>query len=291
MRLDNERESGNVEDRRSHSGGYGGGISMGTVMMLWPILRPLLRSKFGILLIAGGVLAYLAGYNPLAFIGMGTMPARHVDNAKEEKSAVFIKKVLATTEDVWHHVLLKYGIEYRPPKLVLYRGYTRSGCGGAQAQMGPFYCPADKKIYLDLGFFDELAKRHDAPGDFAQAYVLAHEVGHYVQDLLGTLDKAQRAKRGLGGKRANALQVRVELQADCYAGVWGHYAYKKGLLDPGDAEEALRAASAIGDDILQRKTQGYVRPDAFTHGSSRQRVEWFERGFESGNLEACNTFR
>jgi predicted metalloprotease len=177
--------------------------------------------------------------------------------------------------------------------MVLFRGSTQSGCGFASAQMGPFYCPADQKVYLDLGFFDELASRHNAPGDFAQAYVLAHEVGHHIQNLQGTLEKVQQAKQQWGGEstKANALQVKVELQADCYAGAWAYHAHKEfDILEAGDAEEALRAASAIGDDTLQRQAQGTVRPDAFTHGSSAQRVEWFRRGFTAGDIGQCNTF-
>jgi len=294
MRMDDEQESRNVDDRRATTGKGGGGLDMRTMMMLWPLVKPLLRSKFGLLLIGAGVAAYMMGYNPLAVIGIGAPSAQPVNKAEDEKRAVFIKKVLKSTEDVWSQLLPRYGLRYREPVMVLYRGYTRSGCGSAQSQMGPFYCPRDKKVYLDLGFFDELAKRHNAPGDFAQAYVLAHEIGHHVQDLQGILDKVQRAKQSWGGnsRKANALQVRVELQADCYAGIWGHYAQKKfHMLEPGDIDEALRAASAIGDDTLQREATGHVRPDAFTHGSSLQRVEWFKRGFVSGDLRECNTFR
>ncbi len=294
MRLDHEEESRNVEDRRAQGGAGGGRMDMRTMMMLWPLIRPLLRSKFGLLIIGAGVLAYLAGFNPLSLIGMGGVSSHPVNKAEEEKRAVFVKKVLKSTEDIWTQLLPKYGLRYKKPVLVLYRGYTHSGCGGAQSQMGPFYCPMDKKVYLDLGFFDELAKRHNAPGDFAQAYVLAHEIGHHVQDIAGTLDKVQKIKQQWGGnsRRANALQVKVELQADCYAGVWGHYAQKQfHMLEPGDLEEALNAASAIGDDTLQREATGRVRPDAFTHGSSAQRVAWFKRGFESGDLRQCNTFR
>ncbi len=291
MRMDDERESRNVDDRRASSGRSGGGLpSMGTMMMLWPILKPLLRSKFGMLLIGAGVVAYMMGYNPLALLGMGgSSVSRPVDKVKDEKEAVFIKKVLASTEDIWKKQLRGY----REPVMVLYRGSTRSGCGHASAQMGPFYCPVDQKVYLDLGFFDELAKRHGAPGDFAQAYVLAHEIGHHIQNMQGTLDKVQRMKQGWGGssKKANALQVRVELQADCYAGVWANLAHKQfNILEPGDVEEALRAASSIGDDTLQKEAGRAVRPDAFTHGSSQQRLEWFRRGLKSGDLRQCNTF-
>jgi len=291
MRMDDERESRNVEDRRASTGKGGGGKpSMQMMMILWPIVKPLLRSKFGMLIIGAGVAAYFMGYNPLALIGMGGSSSVPVDKMKDEKQAVFIKKVLASTEKIWKKELRGY----REPVMVLYRGSTRSGCGHASAQMGPFYCPEDQKVYLDLGFFDDLAKRHNAPGDFAQAYVLAHEVGHHIQNLQGTLSKVQKAKQSWGGnsKKANALQVRVELQADCYAGVWAYHAHKDfDILEPGDVEEALRAASSIGDDTLQREATGRVRPDGFTHGTSAQRVEWFRRGLRSGNIRECNTFR
>lgn len=293
MRLDDQRESDYIEDRR-HQGGYGGGgnLSMGTLMMLWPLLRPLLRTKFGWMLIAGGAALYMMGINPLAFLGGNVASStRTVNKAAEDKQARFISKVLASTEDTWTALLPHYGLRYKKPKVVLFRGFTRSACGAASAQTGPFYCPADEKIYLDLSFFDELAHRFGAPGDFAQAYVLAHEVGHHIQKLTGVLDKVRRAQRRMSKKEANALQVRVELQADCYAGIWGHYANKQRLLEPGDVEEAMRAAAAIGDDTLQRKTQGYVRPDTFTHGSARQRAEWFMRGYQTGDMRACDTFR
>ena len=294
MRMDDEEESRNVDDRRESTGKGGGMPSMQTMMILWPIVKPLLRSKFGLVVIGAAVAAYMMGYNPLALIGMGGSSSQPVNKAEDEKRKIFISKVLKSTEDVWTETLAKYGMKYTKPTMVLYRGYTRSGCGSAQSQMGPFYCPIDKKVYLDLGFFDELAKRHNAPGDFAQAYVLAHEIGHHVQDLEGTLDKVQRAKQSWGGQSAksNALQVRVELQADCYAGAWAHHAQKKfKILEPGDIEEALRAASSIGDDTLQKQAGQRVRPDAFTHGSSEQRVRWFKRGFVSGDLRQCDTFR
>ncbi len=291
MRMDDERESRNVDDRRASTGKGGGGMpSMQTMMILWPIVKPLLRSKFGMLIIGAGVAAYFMGYNPLTLIGMGGASAVPVDKVKDEKQAVFIKKVLASTEDIWKKELRGY----TEPTMVLYRGSTRSGCGHASAQMGPFYCPTDQKVYLDLGFFDELAKRHNAPGDFAQAYVLAHEIGHHIQNLQGTLSKVQEAKQSWGGnsKKANALQVKVELQADCYAGAWAYHAHKEfNILEPGDAEEALNAASSIGDDTLQREATGHVRPDAFTHGTSAQRVSWFRRGFQSGDIRECDTFK
>ena len=289
MRLDNERESRNVEDRRSQ--GRGGNISMRQMAMLWPLIRMLLQTKFGWAIIAVGAAAYLFGFNPMALLQEG---GRHpVDKVKNEQEAVFIKKVLASTEDVWSEVLPEYGHRYRPPILVLYRGSTRSGCGYASAQMGPFYCPNDAKVYLDLGFYDELAGHYNAPGDFAQAYVLAHEIGHHVQNLLGTLKQVQSLQKQAiqrGDKTAaNHLQIPVELQADCYAGVWGHYA--RNHLEPGDIQEAINAAGRIGDDTLQKQAQGYVVPDSFTHGTSKQRMEWFMRGFKSGDLKACNTFQ
>jgi len=297
MRLDNERESDFVDDRRGSTGGFaggmgGGGLNLRTLFFLWPIIRMLLRTKFGWAIIAIGLFAYFSGFNPLSVATSSTKS--HSSRSLNNQEAIFIKKVLASTEDVWKNLLPKYGIRYKEPIMVLYNGHTTSGCGFASAQMGPFYCPADQKVYLDLNFFNELARVHNAPGDFAQAYVLAHEIGHHVQNLLGTLDKVQQLKQRWGGKgaRANALQVRVELQADCYAGIWGHYAHKEfHQLEPGDLEEALNAASAIGDDKLQKEAQGYVRPDTFTHGSSKQRAYWFKRGFDTGDLRACNTFK
>jgi len=294
MKMDNEHESRNVDDRRASTGRGGRGLpSMGTMMMLWPLVKPLLKTKFGWAVIGLGAAAYFAGFNPLSLVGMGGASATPTDKVADEKNAVFIKKVLGSTEEIWNEVLPKYGMRYKEPVMVLYRGSTRSGCGHASAQMGPFYCPADQKVYLDLGFFDELARRHNAPGDFAQAYVLAHEIGHHIQNMQGTLNKVQNAKQGWGNsKKANALQVRVELQADCYAGVWAHHAHTKfNILEQGDVEEALRAASSIGDDTLQKQAGGAVRPDMFTHGSAQQRIEWFRRGLTSGDLGQCNTFQ
>ena len=295
MRMDNEHESRNVDDRRASTGKGGRGMpSMGTMMMIWPFVKPLLKTKFGWAIIGLGAFAYINGFNPLSLVGMGGASAIPTDKVADEKQAVFIKKVLGSTEEIWNTVLPKYGMRYKEPVMVLYRGSTRSGCGHASAQMGPFYCPADQKVYLDLGFFDELARRHNAPGDFAQAYVLAHEIGHHIQNMQGTLDKVQRAKQNWGGGHAksNALQVKVELQADCYAGIWAHHAHTKfNILEQGDVEEALRAASSIGDDTLQKQAGGVVRPDAFTHGSSEQRIEWFRRGLKSGDLRQCNTFQ
>ena len=293
--MDDERESSNVEDRRYSSGSGGrSNLSMGTAMMLWPLIKPLLRTKFGWAIIGLGAMAYLGGFNPLSLLGGATKAPTHVSNTQDDKEARFMKKVLRSTERVWSQELPKYGLRYREPVMVLYRGSTHSGCGHASAQVGPFYCPADQKVYLDLGFFDELARRHNAPGDFAQAYVLAHEIGHHIQNIQGTLQKVQQAKQSWGGSstKANALQVKVELQADCYAGAWAYHANKQfHILEAGDIDEALQAASAIGDDTLQKKAGRTVRPDAFTHGSSQQRIAWFKRGFNSGDLRQCNTFR
>ena len=199
--------------------------------------------------------------------------------------------VLADTEETWQRIFARQGGRYQEPTLVLFTGSVSSACGYATAAVGPFYCPGDRKLYLDLSFFRDLERRHGAPGDFAQAYVVAHEVGHHVQTLLGISDRVRAAGRGRGEAEVNALSVRQELQADCFAGLWGHAAHReRQLLDPGDLEEALKAASAIGDDRLQREAQGRVVPDSFTHGTSEQRVRWFRRGFESGDINACDTF-
>jgi predicted metalloprotease len=262
---------------------------MGTIMFLWPIIQRLLKTKFGWAVIAVGAVAYFSGFNPLGTLTGGT--SHPINQKADDREARFISTVLKDTEEVWKEIFRAHGATYREPTMVLYRGSTRSGCGQASAQMGPFYCPADQKVYLDLSFFDELAKRHNASGDFAQAYVLAHEIGHHIQNMEGTLNKVQRMKQqARGQKGANQIQVRVELQADCYAGVWAHHAHKRfNILEQGDVEEALNAASSIGDDTLQKQAQGYVVPDAFTHGSSAQRVEWFRRGIRSGDIASCNT--
>ncbi len=298
MKWKNRRRSSNVEDRRASSGRVGGGFrmpSLQTLFFLYPIVKPLLRSKFGLLVLGVGAIAYISGFNPLSLLGGGAQkaPATKEAQLKDDEEAAFMATVLADTEDVWSAIFKQAGLRYQPPKMVLYRGSTRSGCGYADAQMGPFYCPNDQKIYIDLGFFDELRNRFGATGDFAQAYVLAHEVGHHIQNMEGTLQKVEMAKqRSYGKKGQNALQVRVELQADCYAGIWAHHAQKmKNILERGDIDEALGAASAIGDDHIQKQTTGYVMPDSFTHGSSKQRMEWFYRGLKTGDVQACNTFQ
>ena len=209
----------------------------------------------------------------------------------DDQAAQFVSVVLADTEDTWHPIFRGMGREYREPTLVLFTNAVESACGFAEAAMGPFYCPGDQKVYIDLGFYDDLRTRFNAPGDFAQAYVIAHEVGHHVQNLLGIAEQVMTIRQQVSEAESNELSVRMELQADCFAGVWANHADRaRGVLEEGDVEEALNAASAIGDDRMQRRSQGYVVPDAFTHGSSAQRVRWFERGLETGELGACDTF-
>ena len=278
MRWRGERQSSNIEDRRGMSRGgiaVGGGLG-------------------GIVLIA---LALLFGADPRQVLeqvpNSGQVPGQQSSrpiNPEEEELKQFVATVLASTEDVWHEQFRQIGRQYREPTLQLFSDRAESACGIAGASVGPFYCPADEKIYIDLSFFRELHTRFRAPGDFAQAYVIAHEVGHHVQNLLGTMDQVNSARGRNSERLNNELSVRLELQADFYAGVWAHYAQRKGVVEPGDFEEALGAASAVGDDRLQRESQGYVVPDSFTHGSSTQRVEWFRRGFESGDVRQGNTF-
>ena len=209
-----------------------------------------------------------------------------------DPQADFVAAVLGSTEDTWGRIFADHGASYRPPRLVLFNDATPSACGMGQAAMGPFYCPGDQKVYIDLGFFRELDRRFGAPGDFARAYVVAHEVGHHVQNLTGVAEKVARAASNAPRSGANSLQVRMELQADCYAGVWARNANEaRNLLEPGDVEEGIRAAQAIGDDTLQRQTQGRVVPESFTHGTSEQRVRWFTSGYQSGRIESCDTFR
>lgn len=295
MKWEDNRRSSNVEDRRGEKSSGFGSSSRGSMMMLLPIARMLLGSSIGRIVLVVGVVAYFMGFNPL-FLLDGSFSSNNqknvVNQKQDDKQAQFISTVLAQTEDVWTEIFKKYNARYEKPKLVLFRNATKSACGYASSQTGPFYCPADRKVYLDLGFFNELKRQHNAPGDFAQAYVVAHEIGHHIQNLSGTLSKVQKAKQGISKVKGNALQVKVELQADCYAGVWGYYSKNKfNSLEEGDLQEALNAASAIGDDTLQKKSQGYVRPDAFTHGSSKQRMIWFKRGFDTGNIEICDTFK
>jgi predicted metalloprotease len=216
-------------------------------------------------------------------------PAPRTQERNDEMKQ-FVATVLAETEDTWNGIFQAEGLQYREPTLVLFDGQVRSACGFASAASGPFYCPGDQKLYIDLSFYDELSRRFGASGDFAQAYVLAHEVGHHVQNLIGVLPKFNQMRQTMDQSETNAMSIRVELQADCFAGVWAHYTAQKGLLEKGDAEEAINAANQIGDDTLQRRTQGFVVPDSFNHGTSQQRVEWFAKGLQSGKLDMCDTF-
>lgn len=281
MRLDDQNASDNVEDRRGAGGGLGrGGIGVGTVVVALAA-------------------SYFFGIDPSVILGLASntssrqtasQPA-HKPPANDEM-ATFVAKVLGSTEQTWQMVFQEAGRRYQEPKLVLFTGATPTACGTGNSAMGPFYCPSDRKVYIDLAFYRDLKERFHAPGEFAQAYVIAHEVGHHVQNLLGISDKVHAAQQR-GGNRAaaNALSVRLELQADCFAGVWGHRADSmKKVLEPGEIEQALTAASAIGDDRLQRQAQGQVVPESFTHGSSEQRVRWFKRGMDSGDIRQCDTF-
>lgn len=280
MRWQKGRRSQNIEDRRGRPGTRravaGGGIGM----------------------IAIAVVALLLGVDPGALLQVGGQltggPSQQPDPAAiqaQDKQKEFVSVVLADTEDTWKPIFTQLGRQYQEPKLVLFSGATDSACGYASSAMGPFYCPGDYKLYIDLNFYSELQNKFGAPGDFAQAYVVAHEVGHHVQTLLGISEQVQNAKRGVSQTQANEIQVRMELQADCLSGVWANHAHRtRNLLEQGDIEEGLRAAAAIGDDTLQRKSQGYVVPESFTHGTAKQRQTWFFRGLESGDINQCDTF-
>ena len=294
MRWDGQRESDNVEDARGQRPS-GGGLRMGG--------RGLGIGTIVIALVGG----WLLGVNPLTLLdvlsgGVGVemeagapeQPAPRSpagETAPQDRTGKFVSVVLASTEDVWSEIFRQVGRSYQPPKLRLFEGRTRTACGTGEAAAGPFYCPSDQHVYIDLSFFRLLEERFKAPGDFAQAYVIAHEVGHHVQNLIGLMDKMQAARGRLSEKQYNVQSVRLELQADCFAGVWAHHSQKaKGWLEKGDLEEALRAAEAIGDDTIQR-SQGVDVPDAFTHGTARQRMQWFQTGMRQGTLAACDTFK
>jgi uncharacterized protein len=283
MKWEDERRSDNIEDRRGMSFG-GPGIQLG-----------------GLGLVVVLVVSLFTGISPSTLLNMlegAAPPQQQVRDAPtgtpdaHDKQADFVAAVLGSTEDTWSRIFAQHGARYQAPRLVLFNDATPSACGMGQAAMGPFYCPNDQKVYIDLQFFRELDRRFGAPGDFARAYVVAHEVGHHVQNLTGTFEKVARASGGRGARSgAGSLQVRMELQADCYAGVWARNANDaRRLLDPGDVEEGIRAAQAIGDDTLQRQAQGRVVPESFTHGSSAQRVRWFTTGFNAGKTESCDTF-
>ena len=273
MQLGGQQASGNVEDRRGM--GVGGGLGLGGVVV--------------------AVIAYFLGFDPGTAINVGQQVSNRSESSKpaqkgapSDETGQFVSKVLGSTETVWTGIFKQSNAQYRPPTLVLFEGQVKSACGMGQSAMGPFYCPNDEKLYLDTSFFRDLQARHKAPGDFAQAYVIAHEVAHHVQKVTGVFDRMD-AKRG-PGKGVDSVAVRMELQADCYAGVWGHHAGVMKQLDAGDAAEALAAATAIGDDRLQKQTQGRVVPESFTHGTSEQRVRWFKRGLDSGKPRDCDTF-
>jgi len=268
MRWTDRRQSQNVEDRRRLGGsGLAIGGGLGTLVLV--------------------VISLLTGVDPRSFLQSRTAEAGSSLplSAEEEELGAFVGVVLADTEDVWHELLP----EYREPRLVLFRNQVDSACGVSGAEVGPFYCPQDESVYIDLSFFEELRNRFGAPGDFAQAYVIAHEIGHHVQQLTGAMDAMKQYQGATGGRDANQLSIALELQADFYAGVWAHHARRHGLLDPGDVEEALNAASAIGDDRIQQQTQGRITPETFTHGSADERLRWFRRGLESGDPAAGNT--
>lgn len=271
MRWMGKQQSGNVEDRRGSGGRMvlGGGIG-------------------GIVIV---VLALILGKNPLDYLNVDSSPAyEQTSSTAEDEYAAFVKVVLKYTEDVWNKILPEQvNTPYQEPVLVLFSGSVESACGYAGSATGPFYCPADQQVYIDLSFYDQLKNRFGAPGDFAMAYVIAHEVGHHVQRLMGTSAKAAQARQSMSEEEYNKISVEIELQADFLAGVWAHHAQQMNILEPGDIDEALQAANAIGDDRLQMESQGYVVPDAFTHGTSKQRMEWFKKGYESGELSEGET--
>jgi predicted metalloprotease len=289
MRWEGNRESENVEDRRGDGGGGGGGFSFG-------------GGSIGIGTVVVALIAsWVLGVNPLTMLNLlsgGSGQVTSVQQAPahrppaDDQMAKFVSTVLADTEDTWTELFRRQGGNYAPPRLVLFSGRTPTACGTGASATGPFYCPGDQKIYIDLDFYRLMQQRFGVSGEFAQAYVIAHEVGHHVQHLTGISNKVEQARRGASEARSNALSVRLELQADCFAGVWGYHADRaRNILENGDIEAALKAATAIGDDALQRQSQGHVVPDSFTHGSSAQRVRWFKRGIESGQITACNTFQ
>jgi predicted metalloprotease len=274
MQLGGQRSSGNVEDRRGM--GVGGTVGIGGIVL--------------------AIIAAFMGIDPSVVLDTAQQVSTREEAPAPKKSGppdemqVFVSKVLGSTEDVWNATFREMNREYHDPKLVLFTGATRSACGVGQAAMGPFYCPNDEKVYIDLSFYRDLRQRFHAPGDFAQAYVVAHEVGHHVQKQLGIMQKLESLQGRVSKAEFNRASVRVELQADCFAGIWAHHVGNRNLLDPGDLEEGLAAASAIGDDRLQKQAQGYVVPESFTHGSSQQRVTWFKRGMDSGRMQNCDTF-
>ncbi|EKK5268668.1 neutral zinc metallopeptidase [Cronobacter dublinensis] len=282
MRWQGRRESDNVEDRRNSSSPMTGGRGL-----------RLPAGKGGLVLLVIVVVASYYGVDLTGLISGGAPVSQQTSRSispNEDEAAKFTSVILATTEESWGQQFQKMGRTYQDPKLVMYRGATRTGCGTGQSVMGPFYCPADSTVYIDLSFYDEMKQKLGADGDFAQGYVIAHEVGHHVQKLLGIEPKVRQLQQNASQTEVNRLSVRLELQADCFAGVWGNAMQKEGVLETGDLQEALKAAQAIGDDRLQQQSQGRVVPDSFTHGTSDQRYSWFKRGFDSGDPAQCNTF-
>ncbi|WP_140179348.1 KPN_02809 family neutral zinc metallopeptidase [Providencia stuartii] len=290
MRWQNRRRSDNIEDRSSQNSstgfrGTGGGM------------RIPLRGKSGIVIL---IVIVVAGYYGVDLTGLVTgepignttsqQTQRSAASPQEEQLADFTSVMLASTEDVWQAEFKQIGKQYQQPKLVIYRNGTSTACGQGQAFMGPFYCPADSKVYIDLSFYNDMKTKLGAGGEFAQGYVVAHEIGHHVQHLLGIEQQVRKLQQGISEKEANKLSVKLELQADCFAGVWGHNMDKEGILGDGDLQSALNAAQAIGDDRLQQQSQGRVIPDSFTHGTSQQRYYWFKKGFDTGDINSCNTF-
>ncbi|MEH6558075.1 MAG: neutral zinc metallopeptidase [Oceanicoccus sp.] len=302
MRWRGRRKSSNVEDRRnsraSGLGGFGGG---GGMLRLLPMVFKFLGFKgTAILLVCVGAYGLFSGNLGSMLSGSGLQQETSTDmsagsfreTAAEKELVDFVSVILADTEETWTTLFRQKGIIYKEPRLVLFRDSVRSACGMAQSAMGPFYCPGDQQVYIDLSFFEQLKNRFKAPGDFAQAYVIAHEVGHHIQTLVGISSKVHASRNKLSTSEGNKLSVRQELQADCFAGVWANHANQtRQLLEVGDVEEGLTAASAIGDDTLQQQSQGYVSPDSFTHGSSTQRVKWFKIGLASGDMDSCDTFK
>ncbi|MBO0346725.1 zinc metallopeptidase [Roseibium sp. CAU 1637] len=296
MRWKGRRGSGNVEDRRS--------FRTAGRSMRFPMPRGKTTRRGGGIGLGGIVvvllISWVTGVNPLTLLGLDQgqsydsgpqQSSTTATSPRSDETAKFVSVVLADTENTWNDLLAQNGMTYPEPKLVLFSDAVRSACGQASSAVGPFYCSQDSKIYIDLTFYRQLANQLQAPGDFAQAYVLAHEVGHHLQNVLGVLPEFHKARRGMSERDANALSVRVELQADCFAGIWAHFAaQQQGFVEDGDIEEALNAASRIGDDTLQKQARGYVVPESFNHGTSEQRVRWFREGFKSGRIQACDTF-
>lgn len=307
MRWKGRRRSSNVNDARGQSGGGGFGLPSGGRRQL-PVGGARRGGGMGIgtLIIIGIVMLFL-GINPLKLLsgglggnlGGGFSPQVQAPQRQQaprtqysnDEMKQFVETVLGSTEQVWTTVFASYGKQYPKPQLNLFSGQVNSACGMASSASGPFYCPGDSDVYIDLSFYKELEQKFGAGGDFAQAYVLAHEVGHHVQNVIGVLPQFNKMRRSMGKVEVNQMSVKVELQADCFAGVWGHYVNKEGWLEAGDLEEALVAANQIGDDTIQKRTQGYVVPESFNHGTSEQRRFWFRRGFESGRIESCDTFK